>query len=136
MTDVFQMRVPFRAACKADMRIWSDVDRAIDAPGRHDYQSAIQLNARKGRSTFSAKASFVPGLRNPVGADAVMTGNPTYRRRRREQIGRMRRPRVLSAALAVTKKEALELTRDLKPDGATQTGTSDRSGHISMLIFV
>src|SRR5687767_2577305 len=79
--NLFQTRVPLRPACKADMRVWSDVDCAIKTSGRHNQQSTLHLNTRKSRPTFSAKASFMSGRRNSVGLDAVMPRQPSYRRR-------------------------------------------------------
>ena len=130
------MLIPFRPAGEADMRSRPDGDRAIDTPGRHDHQSTTRPNCWKSRPAFHAEALFVPGSGNPECPDAILTGKPPHRRGRREQVGRMGRPRVLSTTLAVTQKEAFEFTGDLKFDGTAQTGAGSGRGHVDILMFV
>ena len=73
--NVFQEHIPFGPVCKADIRNWADLDRAINT-GRNNYQSTLRLNGRKSRPAFDAEASFVSGLWNPISLNAITTRNP------------------------------------------------------------
>ena len=116
------MIVPRRSVVDEDMGIRPYREGRVEAAGRDD-EATVLLDIGQGRAAARAEGSGVSRPRQHERGDVVLAAYPAQCRRGGKQVGGMRRPGVLPAAVAMAEEEAVESAIDLEAHGSAEAGT-------------